>query len=905
MAILTQEISKIEGGFSKEIDKAATGLMFDILQQHQYSSPIKSTIREIVSNGLDSLTEKRIAREILTGQAKVEDYFVEREGDIYNDSKFDPSYYDLKYLSAVNEVDVIYTEGGDLEKDRVVIRDHGVGLGGKRLQNYFNLGYSSKRLLSKVLGKFGIGAKAPLSVGVPFYTITSRHNGKEFCFNVYAHRVESLIPRYDTQQMIENPAYEFDNGYVAYYKNTSEPNMFQIEIVAKKHHQQQYIDAVTSQLLYFNDVKLFVGPPGYEKEQKVKADIMYEDDMIVLANNSPYSKPHMLLNGVNYGYINFEELELEQKLGNIGIKVNPDLVSINPSRESLIWDDKTREVVVNRFNEVVGIAQETINRELTEKDFLKWMKSCANAAASNSLWSNAAEDTVIGRLAKIVDMSKMELVYPVDREFRFSYSLMAGMRVSRVTLDITREGSKKKKKVEYAADWRTALVEGLPLFIVKGDLSNRKSKYILTHLYPQGFVIIQLQFTPEDGSLVLPEHIITKSRIEEAAPLHLTRKQLDAGLTTTKVAQERIAKLHNFVLQSADKMWYESVEVPEEFKGTDEEIEEEIEESNKEAEISAAERRKLSGTTILHTPRIAWKTLDANVKGFPGRKCFEMVKLEMPVHLTDTWSNEEIFWSNQDYEPLLHTAALITRYKENPLNHPNISLDTWQEWRDRGYSQVNSHEYDKITNFRDDSPVRLIKVAQNNVKYYRDFKHISKFFKEIRNKTITMSNALIRWNTARLLHNKFEDLAFLEGFSSLSEHKAQLYKNIKDYVNRYWRKLDIATNTLGADDTTTGQLISHMDKVGQFQLFVKAHPDEKDAIAELAKELFNPEAGVEIQDGRAIETEIYEQYLELVDWAQPVKVLMNMVGSLTEGEALTSDQEQEIRSYFNYRDVSL
>jgi Histidine kinase-, DNA gyrase B-, and HSP90-like ATPase len=301
MAILTQETEQILGGFSKEINKSATNLMFNVLQQHQYSRPIPSTIREIVSNGLDSITEKRIATEILTGKAKVEDYYIQEEGAIYSDSKFDADYYDLQYLSAVNEVVVIYQEGGEVEKDTVVIRDHGVGLGGKRMEGYFDLGYSSKRLLSTALGKFGIGAKSPLSVGVPFYTIISRHNGKEFCFNVYSHRVESITPQFDMEAGVQNPSYTFSNGYVAYYKVTNEPNMLQIEIAAKKHHKQQYIDAVTSQLLYFKNVRLFVGPKGKEVEIPVLADIMYEDNLIVLSRNSSYSKPHLLLNGVNYG----------------------------------------------------------------------------------------------------------------------------------------------------------------------------------------------------------------------------------------------------------------------------------------------------------------------------------------------------------------------------------------------------------------------------------------------------------------------------------------------------------------------------------------------------------------------------------------------------------------------------
>jgi hypothetical protein len=117
--------------------------------------------------------------------------------------------------------------------------------------------------------------------------------------------------------------------------------------------------------------------------------------------------------------------------------------------------------------------------------------------------------------------------------------------------------------------------------------------------------------------------------------------------------------------------------------------------------------------------------------------------------------------------------------------------------------------------------------------------------------------------------------------------------------------MTIGTDILGADDTTTGQLISHLDKVGQFQLFVKANPDDKESISQLALELFNPQPGVEIEDGRAIDTELYDLYLELIDWAQPVKAMLNMVSRLTKAMNLSAEEEEAIRHYFTYRGVPL
>lgn len=225
---------------------------------------------------------------------------------------------------------------------------------------------------------------------------------------------------------------------------------------------------------------------------------------------------------------------------------------------------------------------------------------------------------------------------------------------------------------------------------------------------------------------------------------------------------------------------------------------------------------------------------------------------------------------------------------------------------DLGYGRIfNSLDVQNFSNFFDDSPVRLIRVSQQNVKHFRDFKHITKFFKEIKNKTITMSNALVRWNTARLMKARIDELQFLKGFAGIDPQRHAKYLEVRDYVNKWWREITFGTKTLGADDTTTGQLIAHLDKVTEFQLFVRSHPDEPEAIAQLAQELFNPQPGVEIQDGRSIDTTLYDIFTELLDWAQPVQIMLNMVYPLINSDSISEEQENEIRNYFRYRNCPL
>jgi hypothetical protein len=131
-----QQTSSNTIGLEKKIAKGAERLIYDVLQATQYSTPIPSTIRELVTNACDSQREKEIAIEILLGQAKVEDYFITRDGDEYVDSNFDPTYYNPLYLN--KDEDRIYIKYQENEGtgfcDEVSILDFGVGLGQRRLR---------------------------------------------------------------------------------------------------------------------------------------------------------------------------------------------------------------------------------------------------------------------------------------------------------------------------------------------------------------------------------------------------------------------------------------------------------------------------------------------------------------------------------------------------------------------------------------------------------------------------------------------------------------------------------------------------------------------------------------------------------------------------------------------------
>lgn len=151
MAVLesNQTVSNNRNGFDKEIHKSARTMMLDNIQNFIYQKPIPSCVRETVSNCVDATNEKLVALKIINGEIDVKDVYktmedveVSKEEDnIYADSEFNRDYYDPKWLSSSNRIDITYTCNTVIgERDMFSISDNGVGIGDKRLEGIFSLG---------------------------------------------------------------------------------------------------------------------------------------------------------------------------------------------------------------------------------------------------------------------------------------------------------------------------------------------------------------------------------------------------------------------------------------------------------------------------------------------------------------------------------------------------------------------------------------------------------------------------------------------------------------------------------------------------------------------------------------------------------------------------------------------
>lgn len=933
MAIHTEAESTMQKGFVKKMDTSGINMMFDTLQKYQYTYPVKSTVRELLSNGIDSTVEKQTAIKILTGQAKVEDFFVEKEGDLYKDSKFDPSYYDLKWLSGKDTVELRYFVGSNTRKDYVTITDYGVGLGGKRLEKYFSLGFSTKRLSKLPLGKFGLGAKSPLSVGVDMYTIESCYNGRLFRFNIYSHKVDSIIPAFNLDQGRVNEFITFNEGeedeYKVYYLPTEELNRVTITIDAKKHHRDQYIEAVKSQMLYFDKIALIVvDENGTEQSIPYKANIMYEDEFIVLSDNQYFTRPHMLLNGVNYGFIDWNELELENKHGNIGIKVQPEDIDVNPSRESVLWTEQTKKMVTQRFNDVVNIATNMIQEELKEKDIVKWVRTCYTVSGH---YLNRQD--VLGRLANIVDLNTVKPRFILNDKIKFRSDeplegllmkfVKFGHRTSKETGEVRKIVS--RKTISSLFEYYTK-----PFILIKNDerANNRKDKYLLS-LYSDGYVAI---YEP----LLTEEKILDRIKDGDTDLEEWYNKRKKNSLTLTR------EDIWNFLKESSQVLFYEKIKVPEDFTGTEEEeiiqaAVEEVVAEVKQAAVSAAERRKMDGTTIIHTlsaepsKKFVWNKVTGTWE-LEGSH-FTFTKLEYPIRKINDWDESEIYYGNEADASLMHLVGLITLprqrdeepYTSNSKKFTRFHAKDYVDWGNSKYWRVKGLDETETAKVRGwkaydlqhffDCNVKLIKVAQSNNHLYRDFKHVTSFFVQIKNHTITMSNTLIKWNTARIIREKLTQCAFLYNFEYFNPKYAQVYAKLCKYVDNHYRMVSPNQRITGLDTATYSDMISHLDNVRKFQDFVKDNGDA-DTIAQLARELFGNK---EIKDGMAVEPEIMDDLGTLLEYSLACGDFLNNVGLLTGSflkptsyispdtlvkHSISGDLEVEIRKYLEFRGVT-
>ena len=922
MAIHTEEIREMQGGFDKTIEASALGMIYDNLQKYQYQYPIKSTIRELVSNAVDAVGEKIKAKAILSGLAKEEDFFIRRDDALYKDSNFDPTYYDPKWLGSNDEVLISYREGG-VGKDYVHVIDQGVGLWGPRLEGYFKLGYSTKRNAKFALGKFGIGAKAALSTNIEYYTVINRYNGAEFQFNVYGHKVDSVVPPLDLATGAKNPSVTFSNGYVAHYRATTQPNGLEVIIETKKHKKQEFIEAVKSQLLYFEGVRLeVVKENGYRENIPTRANVLFENEYLIVSDNNQYSKPHLVINKVNYGYVDFNELELEVKMGNVGIKVAAEEVQVNPSRESVIWSEQTKETIQQRFRQAAKIATDLIQDKLKTDDFITWLRTWSSIKRN---YVNKSSTDVVSRLAGIVNLEELQPSFSLDPTLRAGLMkmLFPGIRVQRIRVEQKYKGGKTYRKLErsdvmYASDMDSTI----PVVVTDSKPGTKKLRYLATQ-NSNGFYLIwypkdnerthvqadsiQLEVEDtddwtEDFNLTrLAAQIYKEEGINRDAELHTIKGKSASDIVM--VLKDRRGRVIDFIKKSTVALRLETVSVPDSFQWGEEEdvVEAQIAQEQKLRNMSPEDRRKLEQRVVAFTPRgfdnTPWKVNSNDMV-----RLFEWQKIEPKLGEVQNLDGEEVYYGSSKDEELIHMVAAISRPVNGSMYAENKQFsyyrDDAKEFRERWGLSSYDYKQKYLNNWGPDARVTLLKVAEDQKKHYTNYRHITEFFQRVEGKTLTMSRLLIDWHTARIISERIHDLRFLAGYSAFDAEVAEKYRKLLAFFKENYRDISEYSrkgNYFGLQKDMYEQVLAHHDKVAQLQLFIRQNQDDAEAIADMSKTLFN----AELEHAHGLNLEYYDLYNELLEYASPIHNLLNHLKVLTDVGTLTPELEAEVRFYLS------
>jgi len=890
-------------GLAKKINKGAEKMVFDILQSTQYSTPIPSTVRELATNGADAQREKEIAIEILSGKAKAEDYYIERHGEQYSDSNFDISYYDLDHLDTENnDVLITYKENeGTGYCDVVTIHDHGVGIGARRLEGVLELGYSTKRNTAENFGAFGLGAKVALSTGVDFYTIETVHNGKRFKMNCYNYKTDFIVPAFNPEVGKPNPHIVLSDGTKVHYVPTDAKNQTIVSFGVKKHNRRDYRDAVEEQLMYMPSIRFKrIAEDGYEREENIHPKIMHNSDNLIISDTYMFSRPHIVLTkdvgaptGVNYGFVDFRELEMQQMWGPIAFKcparqvindpetgeeiVLQEGVDVTPSREKVIWNENTKAYIKSVIEAAADEASEIVQEELKQTDFVSWLIAC------KQVLTKADSGSVLGRLSNIIDQEQLKPKFGPDPRLKNESvkALFQGIKVEVIAK--TRNYSTGDDTIERVAINDYSQLRENNIFIMGEENHSKYKDMYLIHECNGPIICIKLG--DFNHNYVLDS--------EENKKRHAKRV----------AKRTRVLEL---IEQSTHSRYYDDMEVDEEWL---EEYKDEIAKAKEVAQfenITPAERRKIEERMVAYTFRYNDKHWHAS----GSDNHYIRDKIEPKVKDLMKTQRTTYYGTAADDDKLMVACGMVHPFAPR-MNEVYKDMLRWQVGDDdrvfffdtpavrfsnssavipKTETKEDGTVYHN-TNFDWDTP-QIIRVSQSNVKHISmnpNVKHIDEFFLQLTpNGGYTMDEYAIKWYTA----DKMQSIVPKTYLYCLKDINPDLFEKFKDVYNA----ADVDTKTSQWMKDT--EIFPMVRKIVAMHNFCKDN-DDAAAIQQKSRELFV----LDVPEAIGQDQELMDKFDELQEWSEGVHTLLNCIDEVSyspnNDHALDQDLIKEIKIYLD------
>lgn len=283
----------------------------------QYSNPYLATLRELTSNARDS--------HIVSGQTRPVEVNLPHE------------------LSPA-----------------LIIEDFGTGLSRNDLKLYGQFGQSTKRDSNDLVGAFGLGAKSPLAMSSQF-TVSSVKNGKRN--TVIIQRREDGAPTM---------------GFLPETDATGEPNGVKITIPTsegkkfrKAIEEGFFIGWGNDELLV--DGEKLTSPSVYDTTlfEPLPDDLGWREIPGLTRQNTTLGRSDVVavIGGVRYELSRYEltgltNLLVDRFFSNVIINLENGEVEIHPSRETLIYDKRTKEYINARIQKVIDTARAKVQSDM-------------------------------------------------------------------------------------------------------------------------------------------------------------------------------------------------------------------------------------------------------------------------------------------------------------------------------------------------------------------------------------------------------------------------------------------------------------------------------------------------------------------------------------------------------------
>ena len=298
------------------IDDKNIGLILETLRSKMYSNPIAAVCREISSNCRDSHRESGKPNEPIEIAIK--------DGDVFMGISEDVS-------STINFI------------------DRGVGISPERISNiYLLFGASTKRSDNSQTGGFGYGAKTPFAYSDSFAVITVHEKKKyTYFFSIGEDRR--------------------GDAYLIAEEDTNQGNGTTVSIPLKEEDKQKFEYELMRATYFWDVLPKFSG--GFTESFKHTMNnrdrsIVFKKDKFFMTNGNTPSAFRIfgfIIDGIYYDYTTTKELEAFKNLvertiknGRLYLRFGTGEVSISTNRESLFYDKKTIELILNNSKQYVS-----------------------------------------------------------------------------------------------------------------------------------------------------------------------------------------------------------------------------------------------------------------------------------------------------------------------------------------------------------------------------------------------------------------------------------------------------------------------------------------------------------------------------------------------------------------------